>query len=57
MGNWNIILLTRKEHELVEEVNRYLWMLLTSQAIILALTLDLDDGWKIFYFGVEPTKV
>ena len=57
-GNWNISSLRGKEHELVEKVKLYSpdvvgisWTKLRVSNIA-----ELDDGWNLFYSGVEPAQ-
>ena len=47
LGNWNVLTLTGKELELVEEAKKY-----TKRRG--SRIVDLDDGWKLFYLGADP---
>ena len=51
LGNWNILTLTGKQLELVEEAKRYhLDIIGVSSAKRRGSgTVDLDGGWKLFY--------
>ena len=56
-GNWNILTLTGKDLELVEEAKRYhldiigiSWTKRRGSE-----TVDLDGGWKLFYSGADPS--
>ena len=57
LGNWNILTLTGKELELVEEAKRchpdIIGVSLTKRRG--SGTVDLDGGWKLFYYGVNPS--
>jgi exonuclease III len=57
IGTWNVTSLTGKELELIEEAKKY-------QLDILGIsstkrkgkgTLNLNNGWQLFYSGVDPT--
>ena len=56
MDNWNIITLTGKELELVEEAKRYHLDIIgvSSTELRGSGTVDLDGGWKLFYSGADP---
>ena len=55
--NWNILTLTGKELELVEEAKQYhfdiIGVSLTKRCG--SGTVDLDGCWKLFYSGADPT--
>ena len=57
LGNWNILTLTGKELELVEETKRYhldiIGVFSTKRRG--PGTVDLDGGWKLFYSGADPS--
>ena len=57
LGNWNILTLTKKELELVEEAKRYhldsIGVSSTKQRG--SGTVDVDGGWKLFYSGADPS--
>ena len=57
LGNWNILTLTGKELELVEEAKRYHLDIigLSSTKRRDSGTMDLDSGWKLFYSGADPS--
>ena len=57
LGNWNILTLTRKESELVEEAKRYDLDIVgvSSTKRRGSGTVDLDGGWKLFYSGADPS--
>ena len=57
LGNWNILTLTGKELELVEEAKRYhLDIIGVSSTKRRGYgTVDLDGGWKLFYSGADPS--
>ena len=57
MGNWNILTLTGKELELVEEATRYYRDIIgvSSTKRRGSGTVDLDGGWKLFYSGADPS--
>ena len=57
MGNWNILTLTGKELELVEEAKRYHFDIIgvSSTKRRGSGTVDLDGGWKFFYSGADPS--
>jgi len=45
-----------KERELVEEIRRYSFVGMCTTKCHGSNTVELDDGWKPFYSGVEPAK-
>ena len=52
--NWNILILTGKELELVEKAKRYhLDIEVSSTKQRGSETVDLDGGWKLFFSGVD----
>ena len=57
LGHWNILTLTGKELELVEEAKRYdldiVGVSSTKQRG--SGTVDLNGGWKLFYSGADPS--
>ena len=55
--NWNILTLTGKEQELVEEAKRYHLDIIkvSSNKRRGSITVDLDGGWKLFYSGADPS--
>ena len=57
LGNWNILTLTGKELELVEEAKRYHLDIIgvSSTKRRGSGTVDLDGGWKLFYSGTDPS--
>ena len=57
MDNWNILTLTGKELELIEEEKRYLFDIIgvSSTKRRGSGTVDLDGGWKLFYSGADPS--
>ena len=57
LGNWNILTLTGKELELVEEAKRYHLDIIgvSSTKRRGSGTVDLDGGWKLFYSGADPS--
>ena len=57
LGNWNILTLTGKELELVEEAKRYHLDIIrvSSTERRGSGTVDLDGGWKLFYSGADPS--
>ena len=57
LGNWNILTLTGKELELVEEAKRYHLDIIgvSSTKRRGSGTVDLDGGWKLFYYGADPS--
>ena len=57
LGNWNILTLTGKEQELVEEAKRYHRDIIrvSSTKRRGSGTVDLDGGWKLFYCGAYPS--
>jgi len=56
-GNWNILTLTGKELELVEKAQRYHLDIVgvSSTKRRGSETVNLDDGWKLFYSGADPS--
>ena len=57
LGNWNILTLTGKELELVEEAKRYHLDIIgvSSTKQRGSGTMDLDGGWKLFYSGADTS--
>ena len=57
LGNWNILTLTGKELELVEEAKQYHLNVIgvSSTKRHGSGTVDLDGGWKLFYSGPDPS--
>ena len=57
LGNWNILTLTGKELEVVEEAKRYHLDIIgvSSTKRRGSGTVDLDGGWKLFYSGADPS--
>ena len=57
LGNWNILTLTGKVLELVEEAKRYHLDIIgvSSTKRRGSGTVDLDDEWKLFYSGAHST--
>ena len=57
LGIWNILTLTRKELELVEEAKRYHIDIIgvSSTKRRGSGSVDLDGGWKLFYSGADPS--
>ena len=57
LGNWNILTITGKELELVEEAKRYHLNIIGVSSIKRrgSGTVDLDGGWKLFYSGTDPS--
>ena len=55
LGNWNILTLTGKELELVEEAERYHLDIIgvSSTKPRGSGAVDLDGGWKLFYSGPD----
>ena len=55
--NSNILTLTGKELELVEEAKRYHLDIIgiSSTEKRGSETVDLDGGWKLFYSGADPS--
>ena len=56
-GNWNVLTLTGKELELVEEAKKYRFDIvgLTCTKRRSSGTVDLDGGWKLFFSGADPS--
>ena len=56
-GNWNVLTLTGKELELVEEAKKYHLDIvgISSTKRRGSGTVNLDGGWKLFYSGADPT--
>ena len=54
---WNILTLKEKEPKLVEEAKQYhLYFIgVSSTKRSGSGTVDLDAGWKLFYFGADPS--
>ena len=57
LSNWNILNLTGKKLELVEEANRYHLDVIgvSSTKRRGSRTVDLDGGWKLVYSGADPS--
>ena len=57
LGNRNILTLTGKELELVEETKRYHLDIIAVSSTKRrgSGTVDLDGGWKLFYSGADPS--
>ena len=57
LGNWNILTLTGKELELVEEAQRYHLDIIgvSSTKRRGSETVNLDSGWKLFYSAADPS--
>ena len=57
VGNWNICSLSRKEEELVWEAGQYHLDIvgISSTKRRGSGTVELNDGWKLFYSGVDTT--
>ena len=57
LDNWNILTLTGKELELVEEAKRYHLDIVgvSSTKRRGSGTVDLDGGWKLVYSGANPS--
>ena len=57
MGNWNILTLTGKELELVEEAKRYHLDIIgvSPTERRRSETVYLYGGWKLFYSGADPS--
>ena len=57
LGNWNILTLTGKELELVEEAKQYHLDIIgvSSTKRRGSGTVVLDGGWKLFYSGADPS--
>ena len=57
LGNANILILTGKELELVEEAKRYHLNILevSSTKRHDYETVDVDGTWKLFYCGADPS--
>ena len=55
LSNWNILTLTRKELEMVEEAKRYHLDIIgvSSTKRRGSETVDLDGGWKLVYCGAD----
>ena len=56
LSNWNILTLTEKELELVEEAKRYHLdsFGVSSTKTRCSGTVELDGGWRLFYSGADP---
>ena len=56
-GNWNVFTLTGKEIELVDEAKRYHLDVVgvSSTKRRGSGVVDLNDGWKLFYSGADPS--
>ncbi|CAF1306819.1 unnamed protein product [Rotaria sordida] len=50
IGTWNVTLLNGKEIELIEEVKKY-----QLDVIGISSFKKKDNGWQLFYFGIDPT--
>ena len=57
MGNWNILTLAGKELELVDKAKRYHLDIVgvSSTKRRGSRIVDLDGGWKHFYYGADPS--
>ena len=57
MDNWNVTSLNQKEQELVLEAEQYHHEIvrLSSTKCHGSDTVDLNEGWKLFYSGVDRT--
>ena len=57
MGNWNVTSLKVKEKELVWEAEQYHLNLVGVSSIKCrgSYTVELNEGWKLFYAGVDVT--
>ena len=57
VGNWNVLTLTGKELELVEEAKKYRLDIVgvSSTKRRGSGTVNLDGGWKLFYSGADPS--
>jgi len=58
IGNWNITSLTGKSTNGSKRLNDTPWVLLLSLrlSVVAHNATELDDGWKLSFFGVEPEK-
>ena len=57
LGNWNLTSLKRKEQELVWEAEQYHFDIVgvSSTKCRGSDTVELNEGWKVFYSGVDVT--
>ena len=55
LGNWNILTLTGKELELVEEAKRYHLDIIGVSSTKRCGSGTVDGGWKLFYSGADPS--
>ena len=57
LGSWNVITLTGKESELVEEAKKYHLDIVGVSSIKRRGSgiVDLDGGWKLFYSGADSS--
>ena len=57
MGNWNVTLLNGKEQELVWEAEQYHLDIAGVSSIKCcgSDTVELNEGWKLFYSAVDVT--
>ena len=57
MGNWNITSFNEKEQELVQEAEQYHLEIVEvfSTKCCGFDTVELNEGWKLFYSGVDAT--
>ena len=57
LGNWNVLTLTGKELEFVEEEKKYHLDIIGVFSIKRRGSgiAGLDDGWKLFYSGADPS--
>ena len=55
--NWNVLTITGKELELVEEIKKYHLDIVkvSSTKRHGSGIVDLDDRWKLFYSGADPS--
>ena len=57
LGSWNVLTLTEKELELVEEEKKYYLDIVgvSSTKRHGSGIVNLDGGWKLFYSGADPS--
>ena len=57
LGSWTILTFKGKESELVEEAKQYHLNIVrvSSTKRPGSGTMNLDGGWKLFYFGADPS--
>ena len=57
MGNWNVTLLNGKEQELIWEAEQYHLNIvgISSTKCRGSDTVELNEGWKLFYSGIDVT--